>query len=455
MKEIMFRRVPLWLVGLIVVGLLGLAFLFGVVVRDATYGKNRLGAVSRAAYAIASFPSDVARAARMLVSGDLHGMATLHSDRFPGQAGWRFFDERLASGLDGYLLFSRHDGNVGHHVLELVDLAAGETVHRIDLDADRLFAKATPKTRFTDVAQWTTPRFQAVHPLPLDNGDIIVKGFLAPLVRMTPCGDPVWTLDYNQFHHTIERGPDGNFWGSTVVDPPRVAGIASDFQDTGLVEFSEAGEVLYDRSLADLMLDHGLGYLFLAAGTYTSDPLHLNDVQPVFEDGPYWKRGDLFLSLRHLSMIVLFRPSTDEIVWWKQGPWSAQHDVDVIDDTTIAIYNNNAYSYGHSDVVDDHSHINYYDFATDRVSSPFAEVLARHEVRNEAAGLFTLLPDGHLYVDESESGRTLFFTPAGELAAEHVNRADNGLIYHLGWSRYLDRTEGDALLERLRAADCG
>ena len=153
-------------------------------------------------------------------------------------------------------------------------------------------------------------------------------------------------------------------------------------------------------------------------------------------------------------MIMLYRPSTDEIIWWRQGDWTAQHDVDIINETTIGVFDNNVFDYGDGPFVNGHSRVLYYDFATDQVSSPFDAILAENEFKNEAAGLFTLLPDGHLYVDESESGRTLIFTPDGEIAVEHVNRAKNGNIFHLGWSRYMDRAAGDRFLEQINTANC-
>ena len=54
---------------------------------------------------------------------------------------------------------------------------------------------------------------------------------------------------------------------------------------------------------------------------FTKDPIHLNDIQPVNFNGDYWEKGDVFLSLRNQSMIVLYRPSTNQIVWKTQGPF--------------------------------------------------------------------------------------------------------------------------------------
>ena len=74
---------------------------------------------------------------------------------------------------------------------------------------------------------------------------------------------------------------------------------------------------------------------------FIQDPLHLNDIQPVMTDGPYWKRGDVFFSIRYKSMIILYRPSTNKIIWKGVGHSAGQHDVDILDDHRISIFNNN------------------------------------------------------------------------------------------------------------------
>ena len=454
MEKFLFRKVELWVVGVVAVFLLLVAFAFGVVVLGVAEGSKRFGTVGRFAHTVASIPSEAKREVELLLRGDLANMSTGLSERFPGRSGWTFFDARIEAGVDGYLFHSRHDGDVRHHVFELVDLVSGETVHRIDLDVTVLFRDGRRDSPYSNPEDWKPDRFQALHPLALDNGDILVKGLRTPMVRMTPCGEPSWTLDKNMFHHTTEAGPDGHYWSSTWVEPHRVEGLRENFLDPGLVQFSAEGEILYDRSLTALMLKHGLGYMLFSAGKYYNDPLHLNDVQPVFEDGPYWKRGDIFVSLRHISTIMQIRPSTDEIIWFQQGPWAAPHDVDIIDQTTISVFNNNMYNFGYGGFVDGHSDITFYDFATDTVSSPYAEALVAQDFWTEAAGIFTLMPGGHYYVDEADSGRTLIMTADGELAAEHINRAENGLVYHTGWSRYMNRADGDRFLKNLKAAKC-
>ena len=42
-----------------------------------------------------------------------------------------------------------------------------------------------------------------------------------------------------------------------------------------------------------------------------------------------------------------------------------------------------------------------------------------------------------MFVEETNYGRTLYFNADGSLRWTHVNRADNGSVYIIGWSRTL------------------
>jgi len=178
------------------------------------------------------------------------------------------------------------------------------------------------------------------------------------------------------------------------------------------------------------------------------------DIEPVFEDGPYWKAGDLLLSMRPTSMIMLYRPSTREVIWYKQGPWMAQHDVDIVNDHTISVFSNNAFDRGLGGYVDGVSEVLHYDFATDAVSSPFRQAMEEHDVFTLSEGLTDAVSEDVIMVEEENSGRILFVNQTGELLVEFVNRAENGHTYRLGWSRYLSQADGDALADALAQSEC-
>ena len=88
------------------------------------------------------------------------------------------------------------------------------------------------------------------------------------------------------------------------------------------------------------------------------DPIHLNDIEPVFHNSKHWKK-EIFLSLRHKSAIIHFRPSTSEVINYITGPFSQQHDIDIISSNEISIFNNNNYF-----EYENHSEILIYNFET-------------------------------------------------------------------------------------------
>ena len=121
--------------------------------------------------------------------------------------------------------------------------------------------------------------------------------------------------------------------------------------------------------------------------TFQLDPIHNNDVQPVNVDGKYWKKGDVFISLGHQSMIILWRPSTEEIVWKYESNIFHQHDVNIVSEHQISIFNNNRkYHYPNKDIVDGNNQILIFNFDTDSISSYLSKSLVREDVRTISQG---------------------------------------------------------------------
>ena len=452
-ERLLFKKIEVWLVLLLVPLALVAAVFYGAAVRNVTQGNDRFGKAGDAAYAIASIPANARELWKSLNPGS--GLWTTGSgDRFEGRTGWTFDAADPSNIPDGYLMLSRYDGNELRHTVELYDLKTGELGYSWPIDADKLLKDAPRISKLINFDRWNTPRFRAIHPLALESGDLIFKDHSAPLIRTTPCGDLVWRIDSSLYHHTTEMDAEGQLWVTNRFEPAYNPDLGDDFNDDGIVQVSPDGVILFERSLAEVFVKEGYDYLLYARGPYVDDPLHLNDVEPALEDGPFWKKGDLFLSIRNLSMVALYRPSTDEIIWMKQGPWAHQHDVDIIDENTIAVFDNNALNIGTERYVDGVSDVMFYDFDTDTIRSPYREVFEAHQIRSGSEGLFSLLPSGHLLVEEENSGRFLIFGPDGTLGAEYVNRGENGRIFRLGWSRFVDRQAGDRLLLTLESANC-
>ena len=118
----------------------------------------------------------------------------------------------------------------------------------------------------------------------------------------------------------------------------------NDFKDDSVVKINSNGKILFNKSVTEILIENKIFPENIAINSYLSgekDPIHLNYIEPALADTEYWKQGDLFLSLRHQSSIVLNRPSTNKIIYYLTGPFSQQHDVDIISDKEISIFNNN------------------------------------------------------------------------------------------------------------------
>jgi hypothetical protein len=445
-QRLLFARVEMWVVLLVLlVGCL-LAIGFGAAVLDAERQKDPPGGLSNALLAVAEIPLT----AKSMLHADTR-FRVWDSQRYKSKpTGWSFPSGPM-TGPDGYLLLSRYDGNEGDEKLELVSLPSMRIVYRWPMNGSELLKKI-PRSGSIAPISWDNRYFLPVHPLLEENGDVIVKKF-DNAFRLDPCGKPLWALQDAVYHHSIEADGEGNLWIPSTFERPSIASVSNTFQDNRISEISPSGKLLFARSVAQILIRHGYAnWLFSVPN---DDPTHLNDIQPVLADGPYWKKGDLFLSLRNISTILLYRPSTDEIVWLKRGPWIDQHDVDILDDHRISVYDNGAQARSAgTPFIAGSSQVMVYDFATGKISLPLQRAMNDNGVRTLTEGLFTQLPDGAALIEDPNEGRLLIFRADGATAAQYVNRAEDGWLYHLGWSRYIDQASGDIALNVLRKVRC-
>jgi hypothetical protein len=224
--------------------------------------------------------------------------------------------------------------------------------------------------------------------------------------------------------------------------------------DDGIVLISPNGEVLFKKSVVQILDDNGLGYLIYGKGAANEDPIHLNDIEPALVDGRYWKQGDVFLSLRNQSMILLYRPSTNQVIWHKQGPWIHQHDVDILNDHQISVFNNNAITKNKSDVtVRGVNNVMVYDFETTKASSPWQTGFEKLDLRTKTEGRGDIV-DKEMFVEETNYGRLIQFLPDGSISWQFVNRADDKKVYLVNWSRLISRELGDEVRYAVSKRSC-
>ena len=342
----------------------------------------------------------------------------------------------------GFILISRFDGDIKRSVVELFDIEKGSVIHKWMPNIEKINKLSKIEKKYLDLEKDFSPtRYRIIHPLLLANGSIIFQGN-TPLVRVNLCSELEWTID-GIFHHSNEKGNANTFWVPSRYRPGTI-NIGKAFKDNkeahlddALTQITLDGKVLFQKSVVQILIDNNLKYLIFPSGEdWYSDPMHLNDIEPVLKDGKYWKKGDVFFSVKHINTIFLYRPEENKIIWYKNGPWRHQHDVDIISDKEISVFDNNK-SYDFGDV-ENFNKITIFNFENNKTIDYLENAMENNKIRTFAEGLHTILPNKDLMVEETESGRLALFRSDGLLKWQYINKTIDDEVYRLNWSRFLD-----------------
>lgn len=358
---------------------------------------------------------------------------------------------------NGYLLFSGLDSFAKQSEVKLIRISDGAVVAQWRPAWPEIFQQVKSKKYMLDVVP---DNVLPVHPLLLDDGDIIYNSG-AFMARQSICsGKPVWVLD-DAFHHSNELDAEGNVWAPSISPD----GISDDpwlqekMRDDALAQVSPDGKLLEKRSFLRILRDNGMEALAVGMSGYVleEDPIHMNEIQPALSDTRYWKRGDLLISARNLSTVFLYRPSTNKILWHSVGPWKNQHAAQFIDDHRISVFDNNVVSGAPKEHAflkqHDGNHVVVYDFATNEYSQPYANMVNDAHPTTVTEGRARILPDGGLFLEETNSGRLMRFSK-DRLLWSFVNDYDQQHIGVVSWSRYLTAEEAGRPLRALAAKHC-
>jgi len=285
--------------------------------------------------------------------------------------------------------------------------------------------------------------------------------------RLDSLGTPLWIYHRLRPHHGFNLGPNGDVWFPAIQMNasheaiPRYSnrdGELHPYVDEWLVQLDAlTGEERAVFSLTDILAQNGLAYL-IRQSVDTRDPFHLNDIEPVLKDGPFFQSGDLFLSLRHLSLVLHFRPATGKICRVIRGPFAFQHDVDILSDSTISLFDNHTtaqawpFSQGTSlesdlllaqpdSIAPEHigqkavSRVLVYNLAQGTFSPLYPDQFELNDIFTHTEGLSTLLENGDLFVEEQESGLLWLFNEDSLLLRTYIPSPLHGYHHIPNWTR--------------------
>ena len=406
--------------------------IFGALLRHHYLGGDRAQSLQKIAVIISEVPHNIIKLfypSSLLITKDRPEFKDY-------KAGFNFKNKKE---LDILFLLNYTNPSNKKHEINLIDLKTYKSIFKYQIDYE-LFTKIKSENNKKFKAYITDDNFalrstfltKDLNFITLTTGKIIVKFSPAK-------SNVVWFNDEYDFHHTFYVNEIEKYiWaiGCSKNSKLDKKYLSKDFCDDSVIKIDlNTGKIIEEISVTQIMIDEGIhNHLFVGRiDISVPDPLHINDVEEVISNTNFTNKGNLFVSLGHANMILLINPSTKKILWKLHDKLFHQHDVDIINDSEIAFFNNNRIITD-KDKVYKNNEINVYNFKTNELSSPYDKILNENDVRTVNQGLMEITEYG-IFVEEQNSGRYIFFEKNGKVIFEYLNKSENNSdIYQVHWS---------------------
>jgi hypothetical protein len=291
----------------------------------------------------------------------------------------------------------------------------------------------------------------------LPNGDLIAiyvavgdSPWGYGMVKMDKDSKVIWKY-LQQTHHDFDIGPDGRIYaltheirddvvpGQEHLAPPRIDDYAVVLSPDG----KQLKKVWLLGALAKSPYANFLSTVpwYIAKGK--GDYLHTNSITVITKDEASRLPGasadiapgsEVLLSFREIGTLALLDLDRDRIVWALRGPWLRQHDAEALPDGHLMVFDNEGRG-------DDTSRVLEFDPHTLQITWRYAGD-PKHAFFSRVRSAEQRLPNGNTLITESDGGRLLEVTPAGEIVWEYVNPVRGGekgeLIPILCWGQRID-----------------
>lgn len=251
------------------------------------------------------------------------------------------------------------------------------------------------------------------------------------------------------FHHSIEMDHEGNLWvcgaatpDFSIKDRKNISQSNPIFEDQVIVKISNRGKILDTISVSKLLLENGLEHLLYGGSNpnLVFDPIHLNQITPVTDEANILKKGQIVVSLRNLSTVLLVDPPNRRVIWSKTGPWMNQHSVKVVGNDTLMLLDNHSFA---SSATGDYwlnpkwqtrlIRINLQKNNFDYIL-PVTNGIVEWRIPTE--GVVFKCSNDSIGVEDSKYGTVLIFNNSN-LVGKWSNKYPNGNVGITSWCRYV------------------
>ena len=346
-----------------------------------------------------------------------------------------------------YLLESSWDEDKNQNVVRLLEINSGKIIHVWSPSIEEINKQLNRKNIHGDRNYLDAESTRLLHPYLFTNGSILFGG--NGIYLMNKNAKIIWQSTLTS-HHSIEKDFENNFWICGFNTNKKNA-TTYQIKDDAIQKINpKNGKLLFEKSIFEILIENGFqrSEIFINPLITTDktelDYFHLNDIQPVLFDSKFWKKGDLFISLRHQNRIFLYRPSTNKIIWTTNGPWLKQHDIDILNDHQISFFGNNVldakFSNSNKNFIDGKNILYFYDFNTNTISTPYDNLFTKNKIKTATQGLSEIVNNDKIFIEETEKGR-LLYGDKNKIQWIYINRVNKNHLSEFNWCRYITEDE--------------
>jgi len=355
------------------------------------------------------------------------------------------------------IILPRYDGDLKRSIVEVRDLGTFELLHTYKHDINKMNNLIdTSNVEFKNVLSDSNERrFIYFNPLVQNDGSLLAIGSNS-FFKIDICSNLIWLNQDEIFHHSVNQSMDENFWVGAQMYPysnitnTYYGKYGFGYKEDAIAKIDLDGKLIFIKSIAEILIENKI----IGENLYLKnhfDPIHLNDIEEAYIHSKYWEVGDLFLSIRNQSAIIHYRPSENKVINYIKGPFFQQHDVDIISNKEISIFNNNNNALESKNF----SEILIFNFETKKFEKKFNDKLVENNFKTSTEGLSEILSDGSLLVEEQNHGRLILFDKNGSKVWEFVNKDTKNDVFFISWSRIIEnQNKVDKIKESITTNRC-
>jgi hypothetical protein len=259
--------------------------------------------------------------------------------------------------------------------------------------------------------------WRGVHLFP--NGDVLAIFEGIGIVRLDRDSNVVWKRDGGE-HHDLHVQDDGTIYVLTrKAHVVRRINSQTPILEDFITVLDANGRHVRSLSLLEAFEKSRFELVMKVNGMRRrGDLFHTNAIEVLdgrhADKGPQFRKGNVLVSLRLLSVIAIVDMDLGEVVWVQSGMWLMQHDPTLLPNGNVLLFDNMGHGAGRK------SKVLEYDPLTQEQVWMYAGNQQR-PFYTQMCGAARRLPNGNTLVTESDYGRAFEVTLGGEIVWEYLN----------------------------------